>query len=263
MTLARRSRLVRRRQTILLVAALALYSTLAALVARGHLDAVDSYAVRNLMPFHEPSHHGTSLLEQLLAYHGHSFHAGRFLRLPASVLLSFLLAVFCCCWMLWRRGDARAAIVWFSVFAVANVVELACKAAITKPTLYEVVDGRLSPFGLSNSFPSGHAARAAIVSAMVVVLWRRVWPLVGLWLVLVVVTLELDGIHTPSDLAGGLLLASAAVLLAVRLTTPRPTRSMSEGAAAEGPVAGPGHNLRTEVPGRSPLAVPERLPRPD
>ena len=41
--------------------------------------------------------------------------------------------------------------------------------------------------------------------------------LLGIWLVTVVVLLELAGFHTPTDLVGGLLLATAAVAGAVVL----------------------------------------------
>src|SRR5581483_7120405 len=55
---------------------------------------------------------------------------------------------------------AAASVLWLLAFAAGNVVELGCKLAVTRPVLYEVSHGRLEPFGLLNSFPSGHAFRA-------------------------------------------------------------------------------------------------------
>jgi membrane-associated phospholipid phosphatase len=62
-----------------------------------------------------------------------------------------------------------------------------------------------------NSWPSGHALRCAIVAAALTAAWPRLRIMLGVWLAAAVVLLELAGFHTPSDLAGGLLLATVAV----------------------------------------------------
>ncbi len=214
--------------------ALGAFALLAVLVSLGHLDAVDSYAVRHLMPFHSDEHRSTSTLARLLAYKGHRFHLGRALRLPAGVLVSSVLVVAGCA-LLWRRGLRRASVLWLLAFAAGNVVELGCKLAVTRPVLYEVSHGRLEPFGLLNSFPSGHAFRAAMLVAVAFALSPRTWPVLAAWLTATVVTLELDGVHTPSDLLGGLLLAATAVLAVLAFAqapTPLPGRSSMRAVAS-------------------------------
>jgi membrane-associated phospholipid phosphatase len=187
------------------------FAMLAALVATGHLNTVDSYAVRHLMPFGTGIEHGGShLLVRLLAYQGHQFHLGRVLRLPASALLSTVL-ILAVCLVLWRRGRRELATLWLAAFVVANVAEGIGKLAITKPTLYALSHGSLTPAGFPHSFPSGHATRAALLAAAAASAWTRLWPLFLAWVVVLVVTAELDAIHTPSDLAGGVLLAGALI----------------------------------------------------
>ena len=59
--------------------------------------------------------------------------------------------------------------------------------------------------------PSGHAARSAVLAATATAVWPRLWPLFAGWVAVVVVSAELDAIHTPSDIVGGLLLATAVI----------------------------------------------------
>jgi membrane-associated phospholipid phosphatase len=187
------------------------FAALGALVASGHLSGIDSYAARHLMPFGTGIEHGGShLLVRLFAYQGHQFHLGRVLRLPASALLATVL-ILAVCLVLWRRGRRDLALLWLAVFVICNLVEGVGKLTITKPTIYVVSHGSLTAAGFPHSFPSGHAARAAVLAAAAASAWPRLWPLFLAWLVVVVVTAELDAIHTPSDLAGGLLLAGALI----------------------------------------------------
>jgi membrane-associated phospholipid phosphatase len=203
-----------------LVAAATAYAALAVLVSQGQVDVIDSYAARNLMPFSSAHHDRTTPIEHLLAYEGTGFHPGRVLRLPASALLSSLLLLAGCA-LLWRRGRKRLAFVWIGAFALANAVELGSKLAITKPALYTMSHGVLEPVGLQSSFPSGHALRAALLVGIFASLWPIVTPLLLIWLAGVAVTLELDGIHAPSDIVGGLLLASIAILAVAMLAPDR------------------------------------------
>ncbi len=120
------------------------------------------------------------------------------------------------------------------------LVEGFCKRAISKPPLYAFEHGALRPQGFLHSFPSGHATRAAIITAIAVTLWPRLWPIFAAWLLAVIVSAELDGVHTPSDISGGLLLASAVILavlgLADRFGTPLEARLRAPGRHA-GPAA--------------------------
>jgi len=52
--------------------------------------------------------------------------------------------------------------------------------------------------------------RCALVAAALAAVWPRLRIPLGTWLTAVVVLLELAGFHTPTDLAGGLFLATAA-----------------------------------------------------
>ena len=193
-----------------LFAALA-FCLLAGLVAGGELSAIDTYAVHRLMPFGAGiGHTQTSLFERLVAYKGDQFHLGQALRLPASVLGS-VAATIVGCSILWRRGRRSLAVLSLTALFLENVVETVGKLLIAKPPIYVSTNGSPLLVGFRHSFPSGHAARAAIVAAVAAFVWRRVWPLFAAWVVVVVVSAELDAIHTPSDLAGGLLLSSALI----------------------------------------------------
>ena len=69
--------------------------------------------------------------------------------------------------------------------------------------------------GFDASWPSGHALRCGLVAGALAVVWPRLRMPLAIWLVAVVVLLELAGFHTPTDLVGGLLLATAAAAGAV------------------------------------------------
>ena len=79
---------------------------------------------------------------------------------------------------------------------------------LTREPLYR--DG-VHLVGFDSSWPSGHALRCALVAAALAAAWPRLCVPLGIWLAAVVVLLELAGLHTPTDLVGGLLLATAAV----------------------------------------------------
>jgi membrane-associated phospholipid phosphatase len=122
---------------------------------------------------------------------------------PAQSVLSFVV-VGAVAFALHRRGRTEAAVLWLSALVLATTIEVVTKHALVRPPLYR--DGaHVAAF--DSSWPSGHAARAAIIAAVLTVAWPRLRPVLALWLVATVVLLELAGIHTPTDLAGGLLLA--------------------------------------------------------
>jgi membrane-associated phospholipid phosphatase len=205
---------------VALAAVAAAFATLALLVSTGSLHGADTFAVRHLMPFSSDHHGGTNELERLLAYRGTHFHLGGVLRLPASPLLSTLLLLIGAA-LLWRRAGRHGALLWIGVFVAANIIEVACKATITRPDLYTISHGVREPVGLQSSFPSGHALRATLLVFLFASIWRPLRPVLLAWLAVVVVSLELDGVHTPTDILGGLLLAAACGLALDLLDRPR------------------------------------------
>ena len=109
--------------------------------------------------------------------------------------------------VLWRRGERTAALLWLGGFGLASVVEVVCKGMITRPALYVTApEGPYHVSGFDSSFPSGHAMRAALLTAIVAATWPGLRWLVLAWLAAVLVTLGLNGVHTPTDILGGLLL---------------------------------------------------------
>jgi membrane-associated phospholipid phosphatase len=133
--------------------------------------------------------------------------------LPGQVVLSFLpiLAVAC---VLWTRGRGAAAVCLTAAWFVAVAVEVVFRHTLTREPLYR--DG-VHLVGFDASWPSGHALRCALVAAALAVVWPRLRVPLGIWLAAVVVLLELAGLHTPTDLLGGLLLATAALAGAAAL----------------------------------------------
>jgi membrane-associated phospholipid phosphatase len=71
--------------------------------------------------------------------------------------------------------------------------------------------------GFDSSWPSGHALRCALVAGALAAAWPHLRVPLAIWLVAVAVLLELAGFHTPTDVVGGLLLATAAAAVAVAL----------------------------------------------
>ncbi len=201
---------VRRRLAVLCLGTAAAFAALAILVAAGALDWLDSFGAQHLMPFLSTGHHSSSYLGHALGFSGNDVGVGPILRLPAGALLSSVMVVLLAA-VLFVRGD-RSWILWLAAFCVGNVIEVGCKLVIAKPTLYTVSGATLASVPLQSSFPSGHALRATLLGAVAVAVFPRLlWPVVA-WVAAVLATAELDGIHTVSDLTGGVLLAVFLVL---------------------------------------------------
>ena len=184
---------------------------LALLVALGELDVVDSYAVHELMPGRLPTDSRIPVIGHLLQYHGHHFDASQVVRIPGTIVASlgfFLIA----CIVLWRRRDLRVLSVFVAGFAVGNAMVVLGQEAITRPALYAVDhDPQTRIAGFASSFPSGHATRLVLLAAIFAYLWPRFAWLFALWVVGALFSLEIDRIHTPSDILGGVLLAATII----------------------------------------------------
>ncbi len=172
------------------------------LVATGALNGLDQWACDHLMPFAGGTSGGpASFVESLVPLFHASWHpAGvavtQIVTLPGQVVVSFVL-VAVGAWRLRAPG-------WVAVWLGATVVELVLRHALTRPALYR--DG-VHVTAFDSSWPSGHALRCALVAAVLAAAWPRARTALVAWLVACVVLLELAGFHTPTDVAGGLLLA--------------------------------------------------------
>jgi membrane-associated phospholipid phosphatase len=144
-------------------------------------------------------------------FHPLGVGVAQIVTLPGQVVLSLLL-VAAAAWRLWTRGRIEAAVCWTAAWFIAVAVELLFRHMLTRQPLYR---HGVHLVGLDASWPSGHALRCALVAAALAAAWPRLGIPLAVWLATVVVLLELAGLHTPTDLVGGLLLATAAAAGAV------------------------------------------------
>jgi membrane-associated phospholipid phosphatase len=191
-----------RRSAAVLAAA---YATLAVLVAAGALTRVDQWGVDHLMPSASFRHAQAGWLEAAVPLLHQRFDspvsvATDVVTLPAAAFVSLAIVL-----ALSRVAGTGLVVAW--VFGSA--VELLCKHVLVRPALH---DGPFHIAAFDSSFPSGHALRAVLVAVAIARVWPRVRPLAVAWVVASVVLLQVAGWHTPSDLAGGLLLGGLAVL---------------------------------------------------
>ena len=124
--------------------------------------------------------------------------------LPLAVVLAALLA---CGWAFGRRREAVAAL---ALVAGANLTCVVLKVALAHPRFQPI----LGPDQLdADAFPSGHATSAmsiALSAVLVAPARLRIVVAAGAaaWVIAVSTSLLVQGWHFPSDVLGGLLLAS-------------------------------------------------------
>jgi membrane-associated phospholipid phosphatase len=191
-----------RRSAAVLAAA---YATLAVLVAAGALTRVDQWGVDHLMPSASFRHAQAGWLEAAVPLLHQRFDsplsvATDVVTLPAAALVSLAIVL-----ALSRAAGTGLVVAW----TFGSAVELLCKHVLVRPALH---DGSFHIAAFDSSFPSGHAMRAVLVAFAIARVWPRVRPLAVAWVFASVVLLQAAGWHTPSDLAGGLLLGGLAVL---------------------------------------------------
>ncbi len=121
--------------------------------------------------------------------------------------------------LIWRGDAAQRA------WAIALLLAIAALAAVVlvikflirrqRPpgewgSLYRLTD--------PHSFPSGHAARAILIAALVVA-WGPAWlvPILVLWAPLVALARVATGLHYLSDVVGGVALGLVAAVAAVQV----------------------------------------------
>jgi membrane-associated phospholipid phosphatase len=197
----------------------AAFAALAGLVASGAVTGLDQWAVEHAMPLAgAPASSAPTTLESIVPLLHAPFHplgvgVTEIVTLPGQVVFSLLL-ILIAARRLWTRGRVEAAVCLTAAWFVAVAVEFLLRHTLTREPLYR---SGVHLVGFDSSWPSGHALRCALVAAALAAAWPRLRIPLGIWLAAVVVLLELAGRHTPTDLVGGLLLASAAVAGAVAL----------------------------------------------
>lgn len=171
------------------------FAALAVLVATGTLAGVDQWSVDHLMPGGRFTGGAPTVGDALIPLKETHWDSGwsiavNIVTLPASFLIALALVA-------WRSRLLAAALL------VAVAIEVLCKHVLARPDLHH---GTLHVVAFDQSFPSGHTLRTVIVAAALG------GPLALVWAVVSVVLLQLAGWHTPSDIAGGLLLGALALL---------------------------------------------------
>jgi membrane-associated phospholipid phosphatase len=191
---------------------------LGGLVASGATTGLDQWAVEHAMPLAAGPGFAPTTTESIVPLFHAPFHppgvaVTQIVVLPGQVGFSLLL-VLAAASRLWTRGRAEAAVWLTAAWFVAVGVEVVFRHTLTREPLHR--DG-VHLVGFDMSWPSGHALRCALVVVALSAAWPRLRRPLAVWLVAVVVLLELASFHTPTDVAGGLLLATAAAAGAAAL----------------------------------------------
>jgi membrane-associated phospholipid phosphatase len=194
-----------RNSLLLALSAAGAFAALAILVASGALTSFDQWASDHLMPLAGGTSGGPpTLLESVVPLFHASWHPvgaalTQIVTLPGQVVISFALIAVAS----WKLRQP----VWLAAWLGVTVVEVAIRHVLTRPALYR---GGVHLTSFDSSWPSGHALRCALVAVALAAAWPRAKTALAVWLAVSVVLLELAGAHTPTDVAGGLLLALVA-----------------------------------------------------
>ena len=186
------------------------FTLLAALVAHGDLTSVDQWAIDHAMPGADFT--GSSTLAAALIpvwdvhWHGALHIVAELVTVPASFTPATVIAAAAC-----LRLRGRAGVTLAAAYAAGNVIEVLVKATLTRPPLYSH-GVHLASF--DSSYPSGHTIRTVLVAFAIAWAWPRLARWAIAWAVCSVVLIELAGQHVPSDIVGGLLVATALVVTA-------------------------------------------------
>ena len=174
---------------------LSAFAALAVAVAAGAFTGLDQWAVDHLMPGGSFTGGEPSLLDALVPLAGTRWDSAwsvlvNVVAAPASFLVALAIVT-------WRSRALGALLV------AAVAVETLCKEVLARPELHH---GARHIVAFDDSFPSGHTLRAVIVAGALASPWA------GVWAAAAIVLLQLAGWHTPTDIAGGLLLGASALL---------------------------------------------------
>jgi len=196
------------------------YAALAALVAAGQLTSIDRWAVDHAMPAAHLTGSKPTLVGALVPLWGAKWDSvgqavTNVVTLPAAFLVATVLVAAACAQLRDRAGVALAA-----AFVAGNAIEELTKSTLTRPALYH---HGIHLAGFDGSYPSGHTLRTVLLAAAIGAAWPRARRWVAIWAVCSVAMIELGGLHVPSDIAGGLLLAGGLAATASAWAPLRPS----------------------------------------
>jgi len=195
-------------------ACLSCFAALAIAVATGALTGLDQWAVDHVTPGGHFTGGEPSLRDALIPLAGTHWDSAwsvlvNVIAAPASFLVAFVIVA-------WRSRVLAVLLV------AAVAVETLCKDLLTRPELHH---GARHIVAFDDSFPSGHALRAVVVAGALVSPWAAAWAIAAIAL------LQLAGWHTPTDIAGGLLLGASALLARGRAARALRGRRLARGRA--------------------------------
>jgi membrane-associated phospholipid phosphatase len=155
--------------------------------------------------------HGLTALEGLFPY-----PVGQVIAHSADPQPVMLMLAALCAWG-WALGRRREALGAVALVAGANLTSMILKAALAHPRVYPILGS--DQVG-ADAYPSGHATSAmSIALAAVLVAPARLRVVAGCgaaaYVIAVLTSLLAFGLHFPSDLLGGLMVASGFFFLTV------------------------------------------------
>ena len=177
----------------------AAFAAVSALAGAGWLRGPDLWALHTAQL---PASSALDLLAEIISRAGNLF-----LTFGLTVALASGLYI---------RGRRSLALRFLLALAAITVVELALKLFLPVPPLpleHLRAVGDEFIFTLPNPYPSGHMMRTVFLAGAVALLWPRKEVLLGLGALLAAMaaTRVYLGVHWASDVAGGVLLAVAAL----------------------------------------------------
>jgi membrane-associated phospholipid phosphatase len=178
---------------------------LGVMVNQGALHSIDHYAYRQQPIQHSNWQSWTDPAE---------------IPFAALILLAALIKM---------RQRPRLVALWIAAFGASLVIEVIGKALVERP--FAATNTFLGTSIVQGSFPSGHTMRAIVVAGAVGTAWPRLrWPAIA-WAAFTAVMVEVSGMHSPSEVIGGIL-GGLAIVTAVwasggtqRESPPRPTHA--------------------------------------
>jgi hypothetical protein len=193
------------------------FLVLAVLVAAGATTGLDQYAVDHLMPGLYPyvtdrfDPGGVFLQPDPLNPNRIVNRIADAVVRPATIEIVTPLVIVV---LLTAKRLRSVRLRWAAVFATLVAVELVGKHLIHRPPLHTTAAyGSAHVWKFDSSFPSGETERAVFLAALLAAAWPRVRLLPLLWAAAVVLLLVAAGTHTPTDIAGGVLVSLGLVLL--------------------------------------------------